>query len=309
MKALVTGDRGFLGRRFAEELERRGYDVVGLDTKRSPAQDCRLWFSSSAGTRAGHFDLVVHAAAVIGGRARIDGAPLATAVNLSIDAEMFRWASAARPGRVVYFSSSAAYPVAYQVGNERNLLIEEHLDLPRLAYEPDQVYGWTKVVGEVLAGKLREAGVPVTVVRPFSGYGADQDEDYPFPSFIRRACERGAADGGVFRIWGNGNQVRDFVHVDDIVARTLRLADDGTAEPVNLCTGRPTSFNELARLVCSEAGWDDPKYAHLLNAPTGVRYRVGSPARMRRLTGDLPMISLETGIRRALDASSWNRHS
>ena len=308
MKALVLGDKGFLGRHFAAELERCGYDVVGLDTKRSPAQDYRPWFNSSAAARAGYFDLVVHAAAVVGGRAKIDGTPLATAVNLSIDAEMFRWASLARPGRVVYFSSSAAYPVDYQTEHGHKLLYEHALntrDHPEYTVGyPDQVYGWTKVVGEVLAGKLREAGVPVTVVRPFSGYGTDQDDDYPFPSFIRRARERGRADGGVFRIWGDGGQVRDFIHVDDIVARTLAVAEDGAAEPVNLCTGRAVSFNQLALVVCQEAGWDDPEYTHLLDAPVGVRYRVGDPSRMRRLTGDSPLISLETGIRRALDASS-----
>lgn len=298
VKALVSGDQGFLGRHFAEELHRRGYDVVGIDTKRSPSQDCRSWFSSPAGKRHRQFDLVVHAAAVIGGRAKIDGDPLATAANLSIDAEMFRWAGLTRPGRVIYFSSSAVYPVDYQTEHGGRLLAEHAADPvnhPNGAVRfPDQVYGWSKVVGEVLADRLRAAGVPVTVVRPFSGYGADQDEDYPFPAFVRRARE----GQDPFEVWC-GECVRDFVHVDDIVARTLAVAQDGTTAPVNICTGMGTSFNDLAALVCRRG--DRLRIRARPDMPTGVHYRVGDPARLQRLTGDLPMISLEEGVRRALE--------
>ena len=189
MRALITGDRGFLGRHFKTELARRGWQVAGLDIKATSAQDCRLYFREclNRGMELGAWDLVVHCAAVVGGRLTIDGDPLATAESLSIDAEMFRWAAVARPGRVLYFSSSAAYPITYQTGSpvrlhENDVWNGDRDDgghpVPGTYWdvsEPDQVYGWTKVTGELLASRLREAGVPVTVVRPFSGYGEDQD--------------------------------------------------------------------------------------------------------------------------------------
>lgn len=300
MRAFVTGDRGFLGRHIAAELRRRGYRVVGCDVKEGRSGDCRRVFAEDIRTRTlPHYDLVVHCAAVVGGRAVIDGDPLATAESLAIDADMFRWAAVARPGRVLYFSSSAAYPVAYQTGElDAVRLGEELIDGPRVVWEPDQVYGWTKVTGELLASRLRAAGVPVTVVRPFSGYGEDQDETYPFRALMDRV--RGLEQGRPLEVWGPGTQVRDWIHVDDVVAGALAVADSGTEDPVNLCTGRPTSFVELAELMLRAAGkWNLSSSIHAQpDKPAGVAYRVGDPARMLRYY--TPTVTLEDGIRRAV---------
>jgi nucleoside-diphosphate-sugar epimerase len=160
--------------------------------------------------------------------------------------------------------------------------------------EPDQVYGWSKLVGEVLAAKLRETGVPVTVVRPFSGYGTDQDPTYPFPAFIARAKAR----EDPFTVWGDGHQTRDFIHVDDVVNGTLAAVDQGVDGPLNLCTGRPVSFGVLAMEVCRQAGYL-PDFHYATDQPTGVRYRVGDPTRMLEVYQ--PKVTLEEGIRRALE--------
>lgn len=302
MRALITGDRGFLGRHFTAELKRRGYDVTGLDVKATISQDCRDFFRRAALRSVGStFDLVVHCAAVVGGRAAIDGDQLATAESLSIDAEMFRWAAVAKPGRVIYFSSSAAYPTYRQVRPHRHGSgprlredgIWEQVSYPEaeMLAMPDQVYGWSKVTGELLAGRLREAGVPVTVVRPFSGYGEDQDETYPFRAILGRVRRR----EDPLTVWSDA--VRDFIHVDDVVAGTLAVADSETEAPVNLCTGRAVSFPELAKIMAETAGYR-PAVHVLPGKPTGVAYRVGDPSRMLRFYD--PQVSLEEGVRRAL---------
>lgn len=289
--ALVTGDKGFLGRHFAAELRSRGYAVTGVDIARAESQDVRVWLESKPART--DFDLVVHAAAVVGGRETIDGSPLETAVNLEIDAAMFRWAAKQRPGRVLYFSSSAAYPVIYQGEQTHRRLAEDDIQLPGLVHRPDQVYGWSKVIGEVLADKLRATGVGCTVVRPFSGYGTDQSLDYPFPSFIARARRK----DDPFELWC-GDCVRDFVHVDDIVGAALAACDDGLNGPMNIASGVPTSFLHLADAVTKAAGYA-PSIDVRMDKPTGVSYRVGDPTRMRRIWE--PKVSLEDGIRRALD--------
>jgi nucleoside-diphosphate-sugar epimerase len=298
VRALITGDRGFLGRHFKAELQRRGWDVVGWDTKATFAQDCRELFRLQArhpNVNWTHFDLVVHCAAVVGGRETIERDPLATAESLSIDAEMFRWAAVARPGRVLYISSSAAYPVSLQTGyaSPASALQEDDIRLGRMIGEPDEIYGWSKVTGELLADRLRKAGVPVTVVRPFSGYGEDQDPSYPF----RAILERVKAGDDPVRLWC-GDCVRDWIHVDDVVAGALAVADSGTEQPVNLCTGEPTSFTLLAGLMLREAGKADRGILARPDMPQGVAYRVGDPARM--LTIYEPKVTLEEGIRRAL---------
>ncbi len=291
MKALVTGSTGFLGRHFVHVLQQRGYDVRRVDV--AEGWDARDYFRH-VNTQV---DLAIHCAAIVGGRQKIEGAPMELAVDLSLDAEYFQWAMRTRPGRAVYISSSAAYPVSLQTDwcrRRGRRLQESDIDLNNVE-TPDLLYGWSKLTGELLARHAREAGVPVTVIRPFSGYGADQDETYPFRAFLERARRR----EDPFTVWGDGEQVRDFIHVSDVVAGTLALVDQGVDGPVNLGTGRPASFNELARMVCREAGYE-PLLEHHESAPVGVRYRVADPSLM--LCHYEPRVSLEEGIRTALGA-------
>jgi nucleoside-diphosphate-sugar epimerase len=288
VKALVTGSSGFLGRHFVHALSTAGWEVRRVDV--ADGWDAREYFRWAT-TR---MDLAIHCAAVVGGRQGIEGSPLSLAVDLSLDAEYFGWATRTRPGRVVYASSSAAYPVCLQDGvwEAGYRLCEEDILLAD-PMAPDQLYGWTKLTGELLASHARTAGVPVTVVRPFSGYGADQDPAYPFRAFLDRAKRR----EDPFAIWGDGEQVRDFIHVSDVVAGTLALVDAGVDGPVNLGTGRPTSFNDLARLMTRAAGYE-PEFRHETDKPTGVRYRVADTTLLSRYYQ--PKITLEEGIEMAL---------
>lgn len=284
-----------------------GYQVTGIDVRpdnqcdfTALRQDVRDYFRHG-GKR---FDLVVHCAAVVGGRVKLDGAPLEVAVDLSIDAELFQWALRTKPGALIYFSSSAAYPTDLQDTTDPELRrvdslreCEVSLSENQLLGMPDQTYGWSKLTGELLAQHYAAAGGRVHVLRPFSGYGGDQDLDYPFPSFIQRALRR----DDPFEIWGDGEQVRDFIHVDDVVDGALAAVEHGITEPVNLCTGRGTSFNELARLVTTAVGYA-PQLKHRLDAPVGVRHRVGDPTQMLQFY--TPKVSLEQGIRRAVGSAS-----
>lgn len=299
-RALVSGDRGFLGRHFAAELMNRGYEVHGLDVKASSAQDCRKFFDLELRhpTVRKHWDLVVHCAAVVGGRETIERDPLATAESLSIDAEMFRWAAAVGPGRVLYISSSAAYPVELQrmdIYTHPWTLKEDDVRLTENIGAPDEVYGWSKVTGELLADRLRRSGVPVTVVRPFSGYGPDQDPSYPFRAILDRVK---AGDDPV-EVWC-GDCVRDWIHVNDLVTGALTVAESGTEDPVNLCTGRAVSFMDLVTLMGRAVGRPPIRVRFRPDAPQGVAYRVGDPSRM--VTYYRPRITLEEGIRRALES-------
>lgn len=292
MRALITGHRGFVGRHLAAALQRRGDEVTGVDL--ADGDDALDFFRDPW---AHDFDLAVHCAAHIGGRAGIDGTPLAVATNLALDSWFFRWLQQSGTPAAVYFSSSAAYPVDLQNDLARPHRLRES-DIRAGAANigrPDATYGWAKLTGEQLAEHARTAGCRVLVVRPFSGYGSDQSTDYPFPSFVDRAVR--LADP--FEIWGDGEQTRDWVHIDDVTGATLTLLDAGESGPVNIGTGRATSFNQLAGMVIeARGGGYRPQIKHLVGAPSGVAYRVADPARM--LDHYRPRVSLEDGIRRAL---------
>lgn len=293
MRALVTGSAGFIGRHFAHRLEAEGHTVerVDIDDPDRPT-DCRDFFAYSCRT----FDLVVHCAAIVGGRARIDGDPLAVATNLAIDSDMFRWALRTRPGRVVYFSSSAAYPIHLQHRScHRAQLTESDIDLDHPAL-PDQTYGWAKLTGELLARHAAQQGLRVHVFRPFSGYGEDQSLDYPFPSFIARA----AARQDPFEIWGDGSQTRDWIHVDDIVGAVQAAVRFDIEGPVNLGWGEPVSMGELVLEVCEQAGYH-PHIDLRRDMPTGVHHRVADARKM--LSFYAPQVTLSEGVARALAAA------
>lgn len=290
MKILITGAAGFVGRYFQAALA--DHDLTLVDIKPIEGRlwgntDCRDFFKVSVDT----FDLVIHLAAIVGGRATIEGQPLSVAVDLSIDAEFFQWCLRTRPGRVVYFSSSAAYPIDLQYRDSGVKLREDHIDLDNVR-SPDLTYGWAKLTGEYQARFLEEAGIRTHVFRPFSGYGTDQDLDYPFPSFIKRGKDR----QDPFEIWGDGCQVRDFIHMSDVVGAVMAAIDNDVTGPVNLGLGRPTSFNDLAQIVAAKAGYK-PMLRHLPAAPTGVMYRVCDPRKM--LSFYTPKVTLEEGVARA----------
>lgn len=288
LKVLITGSAGFVGRHLRTDL--RDHDVYPVDLV--DQLDAAHFFN----TRVEHFDLVLHCAAFVNGRAGIDGSPAYLhAYNTALDAAMFAWALRNAPGRVVYFSSSAAYPVWDQYGDECEPLYEDLIDITE-PNVPETSYGMSKLHGEQMAADVREAGVPVTVVRPFSGYGADQSLHYPFPSLVRRALDR----EDPFEIWGSGQQVRDWLHIDDLVGATLAAAAADIDGPVNLCTGRGTSFDELADMVTKMAGYS-PEIRHREDKAGGVDYRVGDPTLMRKFYE--PQVSLEEGIARALMTS------
>lgn len=285
-RALVTGSAGFVGRHMCRYLESRGWDVDATDLLfGTEVQGVVSWNSVK-------YDLVVHAAAADPHRAAIDTKFGNFSYNVALDAQMFEWAIRTGQPRFVYLSSSAVYPRELQTFDYgRIALTEDRVNLvnPR---EPDSVYGWTKLFGEIQAERAIEANVAVFVFRPFSGYGTDQSEDFPFTAFVERAKRLEKP----FKIWGSADQVRDFIHIDDVVAGIMAGLEANYDAPVNLCTGRGTTMRGLANMVTERAGYVTT-YDVDREAPYGVHYRVGSTARLHQFY--VPKISIEEGVYRA----------
>lgn len=300
LRAMVTGDSGFIGRHMRVALERRGWDVVGCDLR--TGSDARDVFLSDDNV----YDLVVHCAYHVGGRAAIDGEPRLLAANLELDARLFDWAVRTGQRHVLYYSSSAAYPIRLQeataavriLGGDYDrsrpwVPLDEDMIDNRALEQPDARYGWAKLTGERLAEAARLSGLRVHVVRPFSGYGEDQDLTYPFPAILRRVLT------GELSVWGPPGQYRDWVHVDDVIGCSLAVIDQDVDGPVNICSGVGVEMGDLAVRMAGIAGVAVPgEVTYLRDRPTGVMVRVGSPARMVEIYR--PTVDLDEGIRRAI---------
>lgn len=296
MKALVTGDAGFVGRHFTAFLKEKGWDVWGMDTANHPDEDVIDYFRKE---KEDQYDLIVHCAYEVGGRSHIDGKNMALAHNVLADAMMFDFAVQGGAKAVLYFSSSAAYPTEFQTRNHHALLTEAMIS-PCDLRTPDSNYGWAKLTGERLAQAASDQGVRVHIVRPFSGYSGDQSTQYPFPSIVKRASERDLT------VWGPPGQTRDWIHISDVVNGSFAVYLDDERRPVNLCTGIGTEMGKLAQLIHRAAtgntGPFDLPITYLEDKPTGVFSRVGDPTRMNEHY--TAKVSLEEGVLEALGKTS-----
>lgn len=294
MKVLITGHKGFVGGHFLNYFENRGHQVTGVDIK--DGNDCRDFFK----TCDEKFDLVVHLAAIVGGREMIENEPLSVATDLSIDSEMFNWAVRTGQNKIIYYSSSAAYPTKYQQKNSKIKMKESFIDLQDIS-NPDFTYGWSKLTGEMLADFVKKMGTKVYIFRPFSGFGENQDLTYPIPSFIDRVINK----VDEFEIWGDGTQVRDFIYIDDIIQATMKAVELDIQEPINLGSGKPVSFNEVAEKLFKISGWHPEKgVKHLKEKPVGVMYRCGDCTKMNDFY-ELEY-TLEDALRKMLVSRGWN---
>ena len=319
----MTGGAGFVGRNMIKALRARrepmqiisvdlegmwvDYDLTHPASHLHLIQDIHRHLRARS-TQSDRFDLVIHCAYHVGGRAAIDSSKTNLAKNVALDAALFDWAVATGQPRVLYFSSPSAYPTWMQQEGRFQEVMREQSVAGLMEHfagggEPDADYGWAKLTGERLATNAKNASVNVHIVRPFSGYGADQSEDYPFPAILARV------KAGDLSVWGPPGQTRDWIHIDDVCEGALAVVDADFQEPVNLCTGRGVEMGELARTMwhiintsdtCSTEcdHGDAPKVVYDESKPTGVMYRVGDPTLMNTIY--TAKISLEEGIRRAL---------
>lgn len=315
--ALVTGGCGFVGRNFCKRLVDDGYKVLCVDNLISSSSlhpdnwpehlkcnvhfiniDC-LEFFKDASYHSTHFKLILHLAAIVEGRVMIETNPIAVAHDLSIDAQFFEWVVTlqSKPGKVIYFSSSAAYPIKHQVQSifRRRKLKESMIGFEKNIGMPDMTYGFAKLTGEYLAKLAYEKyGVNIVCYRPFSGYGPDQHETYPFPAILQRVLNKETP----IDIWSNS--VRDFVHINDVVdcvMDTMHMIDNGSS--LNIGTGKATTFKELAELMCNIT--NHKTSINILNdKPKGVFYRVSNNTNLK-LRGWKRKLTLEQGIKQVIE--------
>jgi GDP-D-mannose 3', 5'-epimerase len=302
-RILVTGAGGFIGHHLVKRLKADGYWVRGVDLKYPEYEpsaadefevlDLRRWDNCLEATR--QIDRVYNLAADMGGIGYITAFLADIARNNTlINAHMLEASRRNDVERFLYSSSACVYAQSKQKSADVVPLKEED------AYpaEPEPGYGWEKLYAEQLCLYYQhDYHFDTRIVRFHNVYGplgTYEGGKEKAPAAISRKVAL-AEDGDDIEIWGDGQQTRSFMYVDDCVEGLTRLMASDYHEPLNLGTDELISLDGLVDLVSSIAGKTLTK-RHDLTRPQGVRGRNSDNSRLRRVLGWEPGITLEQGL-------------
>jgi nucleoside-diphosphate-sugar epimerase len=281
-KALVCGAGGFIGSHLVKRLKREGFWVRGTDLKyprfsETEADDFILGdlreMSVCREVVDTRFDEVYQLAADMGGAGYIfTGENDADVMHNSaqINLNMLEACRRRNSWRIFYSSSACIYP-EYRQTDPNNPGLAETDAYPA---GPDSEYGWEKLFSERLyMAYARNHGFDVRIARYhniFGPEGAWNDGKEKAPAAICRKVAS-AGDGGEVEIWGDGNQTRSFLFIDECLEGTTRLMRQGWQGPVNIGSDEMVSINGLADMAASIAGKEIRK--RHIPGPLGVRGR------------------------------------
>jgi nucleoside-diphosphate-sugar epimerase len=311
-KCIVLGAGGFIGSHLVKRLKNEGFWVRGVDLKYpeysssladdfivgdlrdlgivEKAMDLGLGFDSG-------FDEVYQLAADMGGAGYIftgdnDANVMhnSAVINLNVASNAVRFK---KMPKIFYSSSACMYP-AYNQEDPENPNCKESSAYPAA---PDSEYGWEKLFSERLyLSHSRNYGLRVRIARYHNIFGPEgtwQGGKEKAPAAVcRKVIE--TPDGGSIEIWGDGQQTRSFLYIDECIEGTRRLMDSNFSGPVNIGSDRMIKIQDLAEMIIGMSG----KNLTIKNiqGPTGVRGRNSDNGLIREMLGWSPTQSLESGI-------------
>ena len=234
MRAIVTGSCGFVGRHLIQLLRDAGYEVIGIDPKNEDInhRKCRFewWVKSCFPEVWEPYDVFIHLAANIQSIDEREKGDLLKYADITLDYCAFDFVRKNPPRKALIYPSSCAIDAA----------------------ETD-AYAYCKTVGERMAMALHKQGVPVVILRPFSGTGLGQSLSYPMPSLIKQAAEK----RNPLIIWGSLETQRDWLYIEDFCRAILwSIEHFPRGIPVDVGSGIGTSFGDLARIIADKAGYN-----------------------------------------------------
>lgn len=305
-RILVTGAGGFIGHHLVKRLKAQGHWVRGVDLKEPEFEptsadeflllDLRRWENAQRAAE-GVQDMYA-LAADMGGMGFISSHHAQILHNnLLISTHSIEAAREAGVERYLYSSSACVYPEYLQQETQVTPLAEGD------AYpaQPQDAYGWEKLVTERLAEHYRDDyGLDVRVVRFHNIFGAlgtwDGGREKAPAALSRKIAIAKLTGDHEIEIWGDGEQTRTFCHIDDCVEGLQRIMDSGHTQPLNLGRDEMVSINELASIIASVAGVE-VTLRHV-EGPQGVRGRNSDNSLCRQVLGWEPQIDLAEGFRR-----------
>lgn len=227
-RVVLLGARGFIGRTLVPALQRAGIATLPVSSADLDlATDCAA--DRLAAMLQPH-DALVMLAALTPDKGR-GLQPFLT--NIHMAASLCGALGKVTPAQVVYLSSDSVYPMATGLVSEASCA------------EPDDLYGMMHLAREMMVKSATKA--PVAVLRSTLVYGAEDTHNSYGPNRFRRMAH---SDGKV-TLFGEGEETRDHILVDDVAALTILVLRHRSIGTLNLATGRSISYAELAKKVAA----------------------------------------------------------
>ena len=300
-RVMVTGGNGFLGRRIVSTLEAKGATPIVV---RSADYDLTDPARVRAALSASRPDLVIHAAAVVGGiGANREHPGRFFFANAAMGIHLIHEAWRAGISKVVTVGTVCSYPKFTEVPFREDDLWNGYPE------ETNAPYGLAKKMLLVQSQAYRqEYGFTSAFVIPTNLYGPgdnfDYDTSHVIPAMIRKCLDAQDTDADEVVLWGTGTPTREFLYVDDAAEGIVQALEDlGEPEPVNLGASTEISIKDLAELIGRVTGfsgrfvWDGSK-------PDGQPRRAVDGSRAKELLGWTPRVDFETGL---MNTVEWYR--
>lgn len=305
-KILVAGGGGFIGGHLAKELAGRGHQVRVVDIK--PLDQ---WYQKTEGCEnvvanleekeacmaaAEGMDEVFNLACNMGGMGFIENNRALCMLSVLINTHLLMAAKEHGVKKYLYSSSACVYAAGKQTDTAVTALKEEDA-YPAM---PEDGYGWEKLFSERLCRHFEEDyGMTVRIVRFHNVYGPEGTwrggrEKAP-AALARKIIEAKKSGDHKIEVWGDGEQTRSFMYIDDCITGLDKLMESDFGEPLNLGRSELVSINGMIDMISEIAGIEIER-EHNLDAPQGVRGRNSDNTLILEKLGWEPEVDLKTGL-------------
>jgi len=303
---LVAGAGGFIGGHLVKSLLDRGHKVRAVDVK-----PMELWYQKSdlaenivanleekdaCFSAARDCEEIYNLACNMGGMGFIENNRALCMLSVLINTHLLMAARHFGVKKYLYSSSACVYASDKQTDTVVTALKESDA-YPAM---PEDGYGWEKLFSERMCKHFEEDfGMQVRVVRFHNVYGPDgtwRGGREKAPAALSRKILEAKASGNLeIEVWGDGEQTRSFMYIDDCITGLEKLMQSNYSDPINLGRSELVSINGLIDMISDIAGVTVTRN-HNLDAPQGVRGRNSDNALILEKLGWEPEVDLKTGL-------------
>ena len=311
-KILICGSGGFIGGHLTNYfLNNSDYEIICADIK--PKDN---WFQLFDKNKNFSLDLknyenclkvtegvehVFNMACNMGGMGFIENNKAECMLSVLITANLLR-ASVENKVKKLFFSSSAC---VYNAGKQLKTFVPGLKETDAYPAEPEDGYGWEKLFSERMCRHFYEDfNLEVRVARYHNVYGPngtwDGGREKAPAALARKFIEIKYNKKEVLEIWGNGEQLRSFMYIDDCIEGTNLLFNSNFRDPINIGASSFVSINQLADILEKITGIK-PKRKYILDAPQGVMSRSSDNTLIKSELNWEPKIELQFGMKKLYD--------